>query len=74
MTQVTQSFLADGMLAQNFEEDISVNICIQRRFKVKSVIQNRVIIDYQYNYLLSILISHQQENVSKMRIPSSAIC
>lgn len=72
MTQVTQSFLADGMLAQNFEED-SVNICIQRRFKVKSVIQSRVIMDYHYNYLLSILISHQQENVSKMRIPTSDI-
>lgn len=35
MTQVTQSFLVDGILAQNFEEDINMNICIQRRFKVK---------------------------------------
>lgn len=25
--------LADGILAQNFEEDISVNMCIQIRFK-----------------------------------------
>lgn len=35
MTQVTQSFLADGIYAKIFEDDIDVNICIQRRFKVK---------------------------------------
>lgn len=58
-----------GSLAQNFEEDISVYICLQRRFNVKNITQSRVIIDYHYNYLLSILISHHQENVSNMRTP-----